>query len=110
MQLCSNGTDAFGQSRFDVHVHVFQLNRNGNFLLVIAASIWQRPFSVWLSSSRVRIPALSSALACAIEPRISNRYSRQSNETDSEKRCKAGAVSCRNRPFHIAEGICRRGD
>src|SRR5882724_9992208 len=31
MQLCSSGTDAIGQSRFDVHVHVFQLNPKREF-------------------------------------------------------------------------------
>ena len=71
------------------------------FRRAISSPIARNPFSICSSSSAVRIPAAPAPAACAIEPAMSCRYSRRSNETDSLKRRATSAAGVSNRPLRI---------
>src|SRR5699024_6273513 len=64
-----------------------------------------RPASIASSSSSSSRPARCNTLACAREPAMSNRASRQSNCVDRDSSAKASAGSRPNRPPHRLVGF-----
>src|SRR2546422_10402033 len=57
------------------------------------------PLTMAICSSRVSTAIFLSIVACAMEPRMSCRHNRQSNEMDSVKRATSAPGAPRNRPL-----------
>ena len=70
-----------------------------NFPASISLPIASSPFTIARNSAFVSTPIFCSISACAIEPRMSCRHSRQSNEMDSVNRATSAPGPLANRPL-----------
>src|SRR6185503_8219156 len=70
-----------------------------NLPAAISLPIWSSPLTIARDSAVVSTPIAFSIVACAIEPAMSWRHSRQSKEMDSENAATSAPGSPAKRPL-----------